>query len=60
MIQFTKEYEELGITVPVWQEVRTLVATAANEISFGEIHLKNDLPAGVEVFAEPLVITPLA
>jgi len=55
MIQFTKEYDEIGITIPVWQDIRTLVATAAKEVSFGEIPLKNDLPDGIEVFSEPLV-----
>ena len=55
MILFTKEYDEIGITIPVWQDIRTLVATATNEVSFGNIQLKNDLPVGIEVFSEPLV-----
>jgi PAS domain S-box-containing protein len=55
MIQFTKEYDEIGITLPVWQEIRTLVASAAKEISFGKIQVKNDLPAGMEIFSEPLI-----
>ena len=55
MIQFTKEYDEIGITQPAWQVIRTQVTTAAKEISFGKIQLKNDLPADMEVFAEPLI-----
>ena len=55
MIQFTKEYEEIGITQPAWQDIRTLVTNAAKEVSFGKIQLKNDLPAGMEVFSEPLI-----
>jgi PAS domain S-box-containing protein len=55
MIQFTKEYEEIGITQPAWQDVRTIVTNAAKEISFGKIQLKNDLPVGMEVFSEPLI-----
>jgi PAS domain S-box-containing protein len=55
MIQFTKEYDEIGITLPAWQDIFTQVTTAAKEISFGKIQLNNDLPAGMEVFAEPLI-----
>jgi len=55
MIQFTKEYEDLGISQPTWQDIRTLVTNAAKEISFGKIQLKNDLPAGMEIFSEPLI-----
>lgn len=55
MIQFTKEYDEIGITVPAWQDIRSQVSTAANEISFGEIQLKNELPDRMEVFSEPLI-----
>jgi len=55
MIQFTKEYEEIGITQPAWQDIRTIVTNAAKDISFGKIQLKNDLPVGMEVFSEPLI-----
>ena len=55
MIQFTKEYEELGVTTPVWQEIRTLVTAAGKEAPLGQARLDNDLPAGMEVFADPLI-----
>ncbi|MDO9324516.1 MAG: PAS domain S-box protein [Methanoregula sp.] len=55
MIQFTKEYDEIGITVPAWQDIRGQVTTAASEVSFGTIQLRNDLPEGMEVFSEPLI-----
>ena len=55
MIQFMKEYEEIGITAPAWQDIRTLVTTADKEVSPGQVKLKNDLPFGTEVFADPLV-----
>ena len=55
MIQFTKEYDEIGITLPVWQDICTLVTNASEEVSFGNIQLKNDLPAGMEIFSEPLI-----
>jgi signal transduction histidine kinase len=56
MIRFTKEYEEIGVHAPAWQDCRTLVDTAAKEVHLGKVMVKNDLPAGNEVFADPLVI----
>jgi PAS domain S-box-containing protein len=56
MIQFTKTYESIGTTDPVWQDIWTLVTTAAKEAPLGHITLKNDLPPGAEVFADPLII----
>ena len=56
MIEFTREYEEIGVNAPVWHTCRTLVDTAAREIPLGKIKVKNDLPAGAEVFADPLIV----
>ncbi|MFA6226238.1 MAG: PAS domain S-box protein [Methanoregula sp.] len=56
MIQFTKEYKKIGINVPVWQECRTLITTAAMQASLGQVIVKNDIPAGTEVFADPLIV----
>ncbi|MCX6698628.1 MAG: PAS domain S-box protein [Methanomicrobiales archaeon] len=56
MIQFTKEYEEIGVLVPAWQDCRTLVDTAAKQNQIGVVIVQNDLPAGADVFADPLVV----
>lgn len=56
MIQFTKEYEQIGVNAPVWQDCRTLVDIAARQATLGQITVKNDLPAGTEVFGDPLII----
>jgi len=56
MIHFTKEYEKIGIESPTWQDCHTLIDTAAKQASLEQVLLKNDLPANVEVFADPLVI----
>ncbi len=56
MIQFTKEYEKIGVNAPAWQNCRTLVDTAAKQAPFGKIMVKNDLPVGIEVFADPLIV----
>ena len=55
MIRFTKEYESIGVNAPVWQYCGTLADTAAKQAPLGKVAVKNDLPAGMEVFADPLV-----
>ena len=56
MIQFTKEYENLGVNSPVWQDTRTLVDIVAKKAPLGKVMVKNDLPAGTELFADPLIV----
>ena len=56
MIQFTKEYEQIGVKAPTWQDTRTLVDTAAKGVHLGNVIVKNDLPVGAEVFVDPLVV----
>jgi PAS domain S-box-containing protein len=53
--QFAKIYSTIGETAPRWHDIRTLVDTAARQVSLGKILVKNDLPAGTEVFADPLI-----
>ena len=55
MIQFAKEYEKIGSTVPSWHTCRTQVDNAGKQFLLGNIRLQNDLPAETEVFADPLV-----
>jgi len=55
MIQFTKEYESIGVTAPAWQDTHTLVDTTAKQAPLGKVMVKNDLPAGTEVFVDPLI-----
>ncbi|MCX6699694.1 MAG: PAS domain S-box protein [Methanomicrobiales archaeon] len=56
IIQFTKEYEQIGLHAPAWQDCHTLVETAAKQAPLGQVVVKNDLPAGTDVFADPLVV----
>jgi len=56
MIQFTKEYEEIGVNAPAWLDCCRLVDTLAREVPLGQLVVKNDLPAGTEVFADPLIV----
>ena len=55
MIQFAKDYELIGVHAPTWQDCRTLVESAAKESALGNVEVKNNIPAGVEVFADPLI-----
>jgi PAS domain S-box-containing protein len=55
MIQFTKEYDEIGVTLPVWLDVSLLVTKAGKEAPLGTVTLTNEIPAGMELFAEPLI-----
>jgi signal transduction histidine kinase len=56
MIQFTREYEKIGANAPAWQNCRTLVDVASHDVHKGNVMVKNDLPPGVEVFADPLIV----
>ena len=56
MILFTKTYESIGVKAPAWKDARTLVDTAANDVVLSHVRLENDLPAGAEVYADPLVV----
>jgi PAS domain S-box-containing protein len=56
MVQFTKEYENIGVNAPTWQDCRTLVDTASKQAPLGKVMVKNDLPANAEVFADPLIV----
>ncbi len=56
MIQFTREYEKIGSNAPVWQDCHILVNNAIKQTPLGDVMVKNDLPAGIEVFADPLMV----
>jgi len=55
MIDFTREYEEIGVKEPSWQNVRALVEKTAKEALHGEITLSNNIEERLEVFADPLI-----
>ena len=56
MIEFTREYENIGVKAPVWQEVCSLVERCLKECRGGNIRYLNDVPKGVEVFADPMMV----
>ncbi|MDO9550605.1 MAG: hybrid sensor histidine kinase/response regulator [Methanoregula sp.] len=56
MIRFTSEYEKIGIRAPVWQDLQTLVESARKGVIPGQVALKNNIPHGIDVFADPLIV----
>lgn len=55
MIYFTKQYEEIGVTTPIWQNARNLIDNVREEIQLGNIALINNIPGRAEIFADPLI-----
>ncbi|NLV26171.1 MAG: PAS domain S-box protein [Methanomicrobiales archaeon] len=54
IIQFTKQYEEIGINIPTWQNVRQTVDQAALQLNLNSVTLKNELPEKLEIYADPM------
>jgi PAS domain S-box-containing protein len=52
-ISFTKDYEDLGVKSPVWQNVPVLVRRAVRGHLMPDIRIDCSIP-GLEVFADPL------
>ena len=55
IMQFTQEYEVMGINTPVWADIYAIVNAAKNDEVAGHLQLINDLPAGTEVYADALI-----
>ncbi len=56
IIRFTETCEHLGLHAPAWQEACALVETAAGDVALGGVRLLNEIPAGLEVYADALII----
>lgn len=52
-IAFTKDYEEIGVYSPVWQDVGEVILHAAQQIRVGQILVSVKI-AGIEAYADPL------
>jgi PAS domain S-box-containing protein len=55
MIRFTKDYENIGVELPVWHDVRSLVDSVVAEVDRGNVRLINDIPEKTEIFADLLI-----
>jgi signal transduction histidine kinase len=57
IVQFSKVYGQIGVDAPVWQDCRRIVDAATTDSRPDKARVSNDLPAGGEVFADPLIVT---
>jgi len=55
-VAFTKEYEQVGARTPAWQNCRILVDTAGKQVSHVGVTIEDNLPADLEVLADPLIV----
>jgi signal transduction histidine kinase len=53
-IDFTKEYENLGIKSAAWQEIAPLVAEIASQIVPGKVRIEDET-GGLTVWADPMI-----
>lgn len=53
-IEFTKEYQEIGVQLPRWQDVRSTIMQATDDLDLGSVTLAVDI-RDIEVFADPLL-----
>lgn len=54
-VEFTGEYQKIGVKSPVWKNARLLVDDTCKYITLGQIRLENAIPAAVEIYADPLI-----
>jgi len=52
-IAFTKTYQELGTSVPIWQDIRETCNRAVNNIELGNVDFQNYI-TGISILADPL------
>lgn len=56
MIEFTRDYQEIGVKAPIWKNLKTLVETAVKDVPQWKITVVLDIPCNIEVFADPLIV----
>jgi len=54
LINFTRDYEGLGVNAPVWQNIHTVIGNVATRLPMRNIRVDAGDPA-LEVFADPLL-----
>jgi signal transduction histidine kinase len=53
-ILFTRDYQDIGVMAPCWQDVRTAVGNSAAGLDLSGIRMDLDIPE-VEIYADPLL-----
>jgi two-component system, sensor histidine kinase and response regulator len=54
-VEFTGEYQKIGVKSPVWKNAKHLVDETGKYSSLGSVRLENAIPSSVEVYADPLI-----
>lgn len=54
-VQFTGDYQRIGVTSPAWHDVSGLINDSLKYTSPGPVTLENGIPPGTEIYADPLV-----
>jgi PAS domain S-box-containing protein len=55
MIRMTREYEQIGVHAPRWQDCHGLIDSAINQVRSDKVTFINSIPEGPELFADPLI-----
>ncbi len=55
MVQFTKEYENIGVNAPIWQDIGSLIESATKEVQLNNVRIVSEIAVGTEIYADPLI-----
>jgi len=55
-VEFTGEYQKIGVKSPVWHNARMLVEMSVKFTNPGAVRIVNTLPDTIELYADPLVM----
>ncbi|RPI38531.1 MAG: hybrid sensor histidine kinase/response regulator, partial [Methanoregulaceae archaeon] len=55
-VEFTGEYQKIGVKSPVWHNAKILVDTSEKYTNTGAVRIENTLPDSLEIFADPLIM----
>ncbi|HWQ65061.1 MAG TPA: PAS domain S-box protein, partial [Methanospirillum sp.] len=53
-ILFTRDYQDIGVRSPIWQDVSKVISRSIKTIDISPIQIQIDI-SGVEVYADPLI-----
>jgi signal transduction histidine kinase len=53
-IEFTRDYQDIGVNEPLWQDVRELLGSAVAQVDLHGIAIRTDMP-NLEIYADPLL-----
>jgi len=55
-VEFTGEYQKIGVKAPVWHNAKKLVEMSGKFANHSTIRIENNLPETVELYADPLIM----